>query len=123
MTQDDAVSTFSYDGEADPDTFSLHRLGVTVCAHFGTACELKRLGEGGYHKVDIRCMKFYRKMEHRFKGVVRVAAPAFPKDKLESEVGEISFADPATSLLTSHCTCCTNTDTCSPGLHVGFGCI
>ncbi|KAF8551387.1 hypothetical protein OG21DRAFT_1524492 [Imleria badia] len=51
MTQDDAASTFSYDGEADPDTFSLHQLGVAISSHFGTTCELKRLAEGGYHKV------------------------------------------------------------------------
>lgn len=52
MTQDDAVSTFSYGGEADPDTFSLHQLGVAVSSYFGTACALERLAEGGYHKVD-----------------------------------------------------------------------
>lgn len=51
MAQDDAVSTFSYDGEADPDTFSLHQLAVAVNSHFGAACELKKLAEGGYHKV------------------------------------------------------------------------
>jgi hypothetical protein len=51
MTRDDAVSTFSYDGEADPDTFNLHQLEVAVNSHFGAACELKKLAEGGYHKV------------------------------------------------------------------------
>ena len=53
MAQDDAVSTFSYDGDsgADPDTFSLHQLEVAVNSHFGAACGLKKLAEGGYHKV------------------------------------------------------------------------
>ena len=51
MAQDDAVSTFSYDGDADPDTFSLHQLEVAVNSHFGAACKLKKLAEGGYHKV------------------------------------------------------------------------
>ena len=52
MTQDDAVSTFSYDGQADPDTFSLHQLRMAVGSHFGTICSLNKLAEGGYHKVD-----------------------------------------------------------------------
>ncbi|KIK11154.1 hypothetical protein PISMIDRAFT_123188 [Pisolithus microcarpus 441] len=64
MAEDDAVSTFSYDDEADPDTFSLYQLGV---AKDGTVL-----------------------------GVVRVAAPAFPKDKLESEVCNITRFSVAT---------------------------
>jgi len=53
MAQDGAESTFSYDGEGDPgpDTFSLYQLEVAVSSHFGAACELKKLAEGGYHKV------------------------------------------------------------------------
>ena len=51
MTQDDALSIFSYDGEADPDNFSLPQLRLAVSAHFRAQCELKKLAEGGYHKV------------------------------------------------------------------------
>ncbi|KAF9224654.1 hypothetical protein BS17DRAFT_703073 [Gyrodon lividus] len=86
MVQDDAVSTFSYDGEADPDTFSLPQLGVAVDSHFGTVCELRKIAEGGYHKV-------YEVLQENGTslGVARVAAPAFPKDKLESEVATLKY--------------------------------
>ncbi|KAI5992533.1 kinase-like domain-containing protein [Pisolithus albus] len=86
MTEDDAVSTFSYDGDdkAVPDTFSLYQLGVAVDSHFGEACHLQKLAEGGYHKV----YEILRK-DGTVLGVVRVAAPAFPKDKLESEVATL----------------------------------
>ncbi|KAI6146761.1 hypothetical protein BKA82DRAFT_4155572 [Pisolithus tinctorius] len=77
MAEDDTVSTFSYDGEADPDTFSLYQLG---------ACNLKKLAEGGYHKVyDVH------QEDGTSLGVVRVAAPAFPKNKLESEVATLKY--------------------------------
>lgn len=86
MAEDDTVSTFSYDGEADPDTFSLYQLGVAVNSHFGKACNLKKLAEGGYHKVyDVH------QEDGTSLGVVRVAAPAFPKDKLESEVATLKY--------------------------------
>ncbi|KAI6020795.1 kinase-like domain-containing protein, partial [Pisolithus microcarpus] len=87
MAEDDAVSTFSYDDElADPDTFSLYQLGVAVDTHFGEACHLKKLAEGGYHKVYEALQK-----DGAVLGVVRVAAPAFPKDKLESEVATLKY--------------------------------
>ncbi|KAI6102360.1 kinase-like domain-containing protein [Pisolithus croceorrhizus] len=86
MAEDDAVSTFSYDDEADPDTFSLYQLGVAIDSHFGEACHLKKLAEGGYHKVYEVLQK-----DGTVLGVVRVAAPAFPKDKLESEVATLKY--------------------------------
>ena len=53
MSQDDATSTFSYDGDGDPDTFSLHELLVVVNSYFDTVCSLEKLGQGGYHKVRL----------------------------------------------------------------------
>ncbi|KAI6028995.1 kinase-like domain-containing protein [Pisolithus marmoratus] len=87
MAEDDAVSSFSYDDEAEPDTFSLHQLGAAVSSHFGQdRCDPKKLAEGGYHKV----YEVLRK-DGTSLGVVRVAAPAFPKDKLESEVATLKY--------------------------------
>ncbi|KAF8127591.1 phosphotransferase enzyme family-domain-containing protein [Boletus edulis] len=86
MEQDDAVSTFSYDGDGEADTFSLHQLRATVNSHFCVACQLRKLAEGGYHKV-------YEVIgeDATVLGIVRVASPAFPRDKLESEVATLRF--------------------------------
>ncbi len=98
MPQDD--STFSYNGRGDPDTFSLDELRAVVNSHFGTVCTLEKLGEGGYHKVllgislflsypgQLFCLQVYDIVQDdgTSLGVARVAAPAFPKDKIESEV-------------------------------------
>ncbi|KAI5992535.1 hypothetical protein EDD15DRAFT_2388290 [Pisolithus albus] len=86
MAEDDAASMFSYDGEADHDTFRLCQLGVAVDSHFGEACHLQKLAEGGYHQVYEALRK-----DGTVLGVVRVAAPAFPKDKLESEVATLKY--------------------------------
>ncbi|KIK00510.1 hypothetical protein K443DRAFT_665055 [Laccaria amethystina LaAM-08-1] len=84
-TSDDASSTFSYDGEGVPDTFSLCELRSVVNSHFNAICTIEKLAAGGYHKVyDIF------KDDGTSIGIVRVAAPAFPKDKLESEVCLVS---------------------------------
>ncbi|KAG1847194.1 hypothetical protein DFJ58DRAFT_798363 [Suillus subalutaceus] len=78
----DRMSTFSYDGDGEPDSFSLAELQSVVDLYFLTSCKLEKLAEGGYHKVyDI-----LRLDGTPFEAVVRVASPAFPKDKLESEV-------------------------------------
>jgi hypothetical protein len=82
MGDDDRMSTFSYDGDGKPDSFSLAELQSVVDLYFLTSCKLEKLAEGGYHKVyDI-----LRSDGSPFDAVVRVASPAFPKDKLESEV-------------------------------------
>jgi hypothetical protein len=47
----DDHSTFSYDGEGDPDSFSLAELQSAVDHYFLTSCRLEKLAEGGYHKV------------------------------------------------------------------------
>ncbi|KAG1763962.1 hypothetical protein EDD22DRAFT_473558 [Suillus occidentalis] len=74
---DDQMSTFSYDGDGEPDSFNLAELQSVVDLYFFTSCKLEKLAEGGYHKVlDGSPLD----------AVVRVASPAFPKDKLESEV-------------------------------------
>ncbi|KAG2154085.1 hypothetical protein DEU56DRAFT_772851 [Suillus clintonianus] len=78
----DRMSTFSYNGEGEPDSFSLTQLRSVVDRYFLTSCKLEKLAEGGYHKVyDI-----LRLDGAPLDAVVRVASPAFPKDKLESEV-------------------------------------
>ena len=107
MTQDDSTSTFTYDdtdGDPQADIFSLHELREVVNSHFKTVCSLEKLAEGGYHKVRLRHCSFFLSLPIFFVclqvydivqddgiplGVVRVAAPAFPKDKLESEVVDI----------------------------------
>jgi hypothetical protein len=79
---DDRLSTFSYDGDGQPDSFSLAELQSAVDLCFLTSCKLEKLAEGGYHKIyDI-----LRSDGTPLDAVVRVASPAFPKDKLESEV-------------------------------------
>ena len=50
-TSDDASSTFAYDGNGIPDTFSLLELRGVVNSHFHAICNIEKLGEGGYHKV------------------------------------------------------------------------
>ncbi|KAG0699349.1 hypothetical protein DFH29DRAFT_809184 [Suillus ampliporus] len=47
---DDQMSTFSYDGEGEPDSFSLAELQSVVDRYFLTSCKLEKLAEGGYHK-------------------------------------------------------------------------
>ncbi|KAJ6447508.1 hypothetical protein C8R45DRAFT_948495 [Mycena sanguinolenta] len=86
----DHCSEFSYDGDEDatPDSFSLTKLGDAVNECIGRKCNLVKMAEGGYHKVDARSM---------FTGdepvniVARVAAPAFPRDKVESEIATIQY--------------------------------
>ncbi|KIJ33770.1 hypothetical protein M422DRAFT_264228 [Sphaerobolus stellatus SS14] len=86
-TDNDTSSNFSYDGEAEPDTFSLSQLKAVVNRHFGESCELEKLDEGGYHKV----YNVLRSNGSPLDAVVRVAAPAFPTDKLESEVSTYKY--------------------------------
>ena len=54
----DRCSEFSYDSDEDapPDPFSLTKLGEAVTLCIGGNCSLVKLAEGGYHKVDTRCM-------------------------------------------------------------------
>ncbi|KAI6154579.1 hypothetical protein BKA82DRAFT_3968806, partial [Pisolithus tinctorius] len=68
------------------DTFSLNQLGVAVSSHFGKACNLKKLVEGSYHKVYN-----VHQEDGTSLGIVCVAAPAFPKDKLKSEVATLKY--------------------------------
>jgi hypothetical protein len=50
---DDRMSTFSYDGDGQPDSFSLAELQSAVDLCFLTSCKLEKLAEGGYHKVRL----------------------------------------------------------------------
>lgn len=102
----DCESTFSYDDEdLQSDSFSLTQLNIVVNAQFDEPCTLVKLAEGGYHKVSTRSLrirfvllyfyvdiKVYRIQSSSgvsLQAVVRVASSAFPRDKLESEVGEL----------------------------------
>ncbi|KAG2354580.1 hypothetical protein BDR07DRAFT_1305561, partial [Suillus spraguei] len=79
---DDRTSSFSYDGDGESDSFNLSELQSVIDLYFLTSCKLEKLAEGGYHKVyDI-----LRSDGAPLDAIVRVASPAFPKDKLESEV-------------------------------------
>ncbi|KIL71691.1 hypothetical protein M378DRAFT_65710 [Amanita muscaria Koide BX008] len=81
----DTDSIFSYDGEAESDSFSLSLLTAAVAEYFQTPCQLVKLAEGCFHKV-------YDVVRNgTVDAVVRVARPAFPKDKLESEVATIRY--------------------------------
>ncbi|KAH8829747.1 hypothetical protein DL96DRAFT_1460872 [Flagelloscypha sp. PMI_526] len=73
----DNVSIFSYDGKEPPDTFNLDSLLDVVEKHFKTPCSLRKLTAGGYHKASLT--------------VARVACPAFPGDKLRSEVATLQY--------------------------------
>jgi hypothetical protein len=50
---DDRMSTFSYDGDGEPDSFNLAELQSVVDLYFLTSCKLGKLAEGGYHKVRL----------------------------------------------------------------------
>ncbi|KAF8067847.1 hypothetical protein FPV67DRAFT_1780866 [Lyophyllum atratum] len=84
---DETSSVFSYDGEGEPDSFSLSQLKVAVERHFEEPCQLEKLSEGGYHKV----YNILHSDGTPLDAVVRVACPAFPIDKLESEVATYKY--------------------------------
>lgn len=106
LMEDDILSVFSYEEEegSTPDKFSLTALTSEANRLFFPAkCSLTKIGEGGYHKVSLVsfCIKHFVSCYaqiydvkgsdgEEFNAVARVASPAFPKDKLESEVS--SFA-------------------------------
>ncbi|EDR02793.1 uncharacterized protein LACBIDRAFT_308054 [Laccaria bicolor S238N-H82] len=85
-TSDVTSSTFSYDGEGVADTFSLTELRGVVNSHFNAKCTIEKLAQGGYHKVYN-----ISKDDGTSVGIVHVAAPAFPRDKLESEVATLKY--------------------------------
>ncbi|KAJ7879553.1 hypothetical protein B0H14DRAFT_1605122 [Mycena olivaceomarginata] len=78
----DQCSEFSYDSDEDvpSDSFSLTALEEAVSKCISRKCNLIKLAEGGYHKIYDICSD-----DEPVNIVVRVAAPAFPKDKVESE--------------------------------------
>ncbi|KAG8739860.1 hypothetical protein FRC10_005055 [Ceratobasidium sp. 414] len=79
----DSVSVFSYEGGGS-DSFSLSRLSDVVSKYLGTPCALVKIDEGGSHKVyDV----ISRTSSKSLDTIVRVASPAFPKDKMLSEPG------------------------------------
>ncbi|QRV90377.1 phosphotransferase enzyme family protein [Ceratobasidium sp. AG-Ba] len=84
----DGFSTFSYDDEnIESDSFSLIELKNAVSSHIGQHCSLSKIAQGGYHKVyDI-----YGSDGELLNKVTRVASPAFPRDKLESEVATLKY--------------------------------
>ncbi|KAJ7057112.1 hypothetical protein C8F01DRAFT_992114, partial [Mycena amicta] len=88
---------FSYDGDEDatPDSFSLTKLGDAVNECIDRKCNLVKMAEGGYHKV-------YEVYSDNVPVniVARVAAPAFPRDKVESEIATIQYIASHTSIPT-----------------------
>ncbi|KAJ3831856.1 hypothetical protein F5878DRAFT_45819 [Lentinula raphanica] len=86
--ESDILSTFSYDSDEDalPHTFSLSGLQEVVKQAVGIPdCQLLKLAQGGYHKV-------YQVSGSNAPPIVaRVAAPAFPKDKVESEIATLQY--------------------------------
>ncbi|KLO04574.1 hypothetical protein SCHPADRAFT_840467 [Schizopora paradoxa] len=95
--EDDVVSVFSYDEEEGciPDQFSLTALRAEADRIFyPRKCSLQKFEEGGYHKVyDIKTS------DGEDMGVVaRVACPAFPKDKMDSEVATLKYLAKKTSV-------------------------
>ncbi|KAJ6498133.1 hypothetical protein C8R47DRAFT_1010006 [Mycena vitilis] len=101
----DNCSEFSYDGDegTTPDPFSISELEKAVRASPMSDPEAKcgnlklvKLAEGGYHKV-------YEVLDNNSEPldiVARVAAPAFPKDKLESEIATMQYIASHTSIHT-----------------------
>ncbi|KAJ7039726.1 kinase-like domain-containing protein [Mycena alexandri] len=87
---DDSHSTFSYDSEEDatPASFSTTELEKVVREHLHSdTCKLVKLAQGGYHKV----YEVLTTDSKPLNVVVRVAAPAFPKDKVESEIATMQY--------------------------------
>ncbi|KAJ3743723.1 hypothetical protein DFH05DRAFT_1497352 [Lentinula detonsa] len=97
--ESEVLSTFSYDSdeEASSHTFYLSRLAEAVRNLIGLQdCKLLKLAEGGYHKVyDVSA-------NNASSLVVRVAAPAFPKDKVESEIATLQCIASHTKIHTPH---------------------
>ncbi|KLO06342.1 hypothetical protein SCHPADRAFT_895524 [Schizopora paradoxa] len=94
---DDLLSVFDYDEEEGtvPDRFNLTALISEANRIFSPKrCFPTKIGEGGFHKVyDIKTI------EGEDMGVVaRVACPAFPKDKMESEVATLRYIAEKTSV-------------------------
>ncbi|KAJ4466142.1 hypothetical protein C8J55DRAFT_440070 [Lentinula edodes] len=87
----DSISTFSYDSSdegASPDAFSLSQLAEAVRTVFRIDdCVLVKLAEGGYHKV----YEISASDNEIPSSVVRVAALAFPRDKVESEIATLQY--------------------------------
>ncbi|KLO10052.1 hypothetical protein SCHPADRAFT_907227 [Schizopora paradoxa] len=94
MQDDDVLSVFRYDQDGDPEeevcrtSYSLSALTLEANKLFSPQkCVLFKIGEGGFHKVyDVKTSEGE---ETGF--VARVANPAFPKDKLESEVATMKY--------------------------------
>ncbi|KAJ7151216.1 hypothetical protein C8R46DRAFT_1008055 [Mycena filopes] len=97
---DNVSSTFSYDSDEDatPASFSITELEKAVREHLHLdSCKLVKLGEGGYHKVIYDVLTPESKP---LNVVVRVAAPAFPKDKMESEIATMQYITQHTDIHT-----------------------
>ena len=109
VTDDDARRTFTYDHKNTPYSFSLTELTLVANAHFNCKCALKQLSEGGYHKVNVPVLVCHITLVYKppwipqvydilkfeadgteanrsLDAVIRVASPAFPGDKMRSEV-------------------------------------
>ncbi|KAJ7652127.1 hypothetical protein DFH06DRAFT_1331335 [Mycena polygramma] len=102
----DNCSEFSYDGEegTTPDSFSISELENAVTSLIELEAtsrncgnlKLVKLAEGGYHKV-------YEVLDNKseiLNIIARVAAPAFPKDKIESEIATLQYIASHTSIHT-----------------------
>ena len=109
----DQRSLFEYEPDPDqsyaPDSFNLTQLNRAVCEYFRRPCQLRKLGEGSFHKVDpLRCIEYHPSDLKQVydilcaddpEAVVRVARPGMARDKMESEVSQpVLF--PLTRLLT-----------------------
>ncbi|KAJ6476226.1 hypothetical protein C8R45DRAFT_1009263 [Mycena sanguinolenta] len=94
----DQCSEFAYDSDeaVPPDSFSLTKLEEAASRCIGGKCNLVKLAEGGYHKV----YEVYSG-EETPNVVARVAAPAFPKDKVESEIATIQHIASHTKIPTT----------------------
>ncbi|EQL01923.1 kinase-like protein [Ophiocordyceps sinensis CO18] len=88
------ASVWTYENGA-PEEFSLTRLCEVAEAHFGVKCRLEKMAEGGYHKVyDIIEAGDGKSLG----AVARVASPAFPGDKMKSEVATLRYIASHTSV-------------------------
>ncbi|KAK7055388.1 kinase-like protein [Favolaschia claudopus] len=97
LEETDQISEFDYDSddETAPGPFSLTKLTEIASTTAEKNCTLVKLAEGGYHKVyDVLSDGEPVGM------VARVAAPAFPKDKLESEIATMQYVASHTSIHT-----------------------
>ncbi|KAJ3490009.1 hypothetical protein NLG97_g5871 [Lecanicillium saksenae] len=98
MATHDNISIWSCEN-GPSETVSVERLRYAVQCFFGVPCKLVKLAQGGYHKVyEVRAIEDKFHQENAVDAVDRVAFPAFPGDKMKSEIATLKYIASHTSI-------------------------